>query len=136
MLCQLTAIGKVVETPELKTCSDGKKMLKFTVRTFESGNNWINVQVFREKAAEYYSNNLKAGDAVFVQGRYVCRNFESAEGVKQRYHSLVIDYNGIIKNITPYKVSIDDDDGDEEGLSLDNGDGVSEDPSLVDEIPF
>lgn len=136
MLCQLTAIGKVVETPELKECSDGKKMLKFTVRTFESGNNWINVQIFREKAAEYYSNNLKAGDAVFVQGRYVCRNFENAEGVKQRYHSLVIDYNGIIKNITPYKVSIDDDDGDEEGLSLDNGDGVSEDPSLVDEIPF
>lgn len=134
MLCRIEAIGRVVREPELKKCSNGKHMLKFTIKTFDMGANWINVQIFREKAAEYYAENLKVGDTIYIHGRYVTRNFQTDDGVKQRYHSVVLAFDGIMKHLDPNKDFSDQDD--KEGVSLDDGDDVSEDPSLEDEIPF
>lgn len=137
MLCQLTVIGSVVREPELKKCSNGESMLRFTVKTFDRGTNWINVQVFRTKTAEYYSDILKAGSLVYVQGKYVVRDYED-KGEKKRFHSLSVDFDGRIKVFDNTLGFVDPpvDTTDGQGSCLDNGDSTGIDPAFEDDIPF
>lgn len=93
MLNKVQLIGYVGKDPELRTCPDGTRTMRFSLATSESyttKNNerktdveWHQVKIFR--ASDYLKNNISKGKLLYVEGKLKTETFNAKNGEKKSY---------------------------------------------------
>jgi len=110
MINQVILVGRAGKAPELYTTKTDKKVVKFTVATWENYKDdtqesgwrqeteWHNIVVWGP-SAENLSKKVKVGDMVYVQGAIRTRHYEDKDG-NTKYITEVV---GFAKPIIPKK---------------------------------
>jgi single-strand DNA-binding protein len=110
MVNKIILVGRAGKEPTLHTTQSGKKVVKFTLATWESFKDekeesgwrqvteWHNCVVWGE-SAETLSKKVKKGDMIYMEGKVTTRSYEDKDGVT-KYITEVI---GFAKAILPKK---------------------------------
>ena len=94
-------VGNLGRDPEARSFANGGKVVKFSVATSETWNDrssgarkekteWHNVVIYDEKIAEVAERYLKKGSKVYVEGQMQYREYDDANGQKQKIAEVVI----------------------------------------------
>jgi single-strand DNA-binding protein len=94
-------VGNLGRDPEARSFANGGKVVKFSVATSETWNDrssgdrkekteWHNVVIYDEKIAEVAERYLKKGAKVYVEGQMQYREYDDANGQKQKIAEVVI----------------------------------------------
>jgi single-strand DNA-binding protein len=94
-------VGNLGRDPEARSFANGGKVVKFSVATSETWNDrasgdrkekteWHNVVIYDEKIAEVAERYLKKGAKVYVEGQMQYREYDDANGAKQKIAEVVI----------------------------------------------
>ena len=92
-------IGRVGQTPEIKTLDDGRKIANFSIATNESYRNakgekveqtyWHNLVAWG-KTAELIDNYVEKGKEIGIGGKLTNRTYETKEGQKRYITEIVV----------------------------------------------
>ena len=94
-------VGNLGRDPEARSFANGGKVVKFSIATSETWNDrssgdrkekteWHNVVIYDEKIAEVAERYLKKGSKVYVEGQMQYREYDDANGAKQKIAEVVI----------------------------------------------
>ncbi|HZG46490.1 MAG TPA: single-stranded DNA-binding protein [Allosphingosinicella sp.] len=94
-------VGNLGRDPEARSFANGGKVVKFSVATSETWNDrssgdrkekteWHNVVIYDDKIAEVAERYLKKGSKVYVEGQMQYREYDDANGQKQKIAEVVI----------------------------------------------
>lgn len=94
-------VGNLGRDPEARSFANGGKVVKFSVATSETWNDrssgdrkekteWHNVVIYDEKIGEVAERYLKKGSKVYIEGQMQYREYDDANGVKQKIAEVVI----------------------------------------------
>ncbi len=94
-------VGNLGRDPEARSFANGGKVVKFSVATSETWNDrasgdrrekteWHNVVIYDEKIAEVAERYLKKGAKVYIEGQMQYREYDDANGQKQKIAEVVI----------------------------------------------
>ncbi len=94
-------VGNLGRDPEARSFANGGKVVKFSIATSETWNDrssgdrkekteWHNVVIYDEKIAEVAERYLKKGAKVYVEGQMQYREYDDANGAKQKIAEVVI----------------------------------------------
>lgn len=99
MLNEVSLIGRVGQSPELRHSNAGKPIANFSLATSESWKNsagekqerteWHRVVCFNESTAGFIEKYVGKGDLVFVRGQLQTRKWTDQNGV-ERYSTEVV----------------------------------------------
>lgn len=139
-------IGNLGKDPEVKSNSEGGKIVTFSIATSESWKDkvtgerkdrteWHRIVIFNERLAEVAENYLRKGSKVYIEGQLQTRKWINNKGDDVYTTEVVLPrYRGEINILYRHK-------NDEE--SSDEGEEVTHQPSVTsnlndldDEIPF
>ena len=94
-------VGNLGRDPESKSFASGGKVVKFSLATSESWNDrstgdrkekteWHNVVIYDEKIGEVAERYLWKGAKVYIEGAMQYREYDDANGVKQKIAEVVL----------------------------------------------
>jgi single-strand DNA-binding protein len=94
-------VGNLGRDPEARSFANGGKVVKFSLATSESWNDrasgdrkekteWHNVVIYDEKIAEVAERYLKKGAKVYLEGQIQTREYDDAQGQKQKITEVVL----------------------------------------------
>ena len=94
-------VGNLGRDPESKSFASGGKVVKFSLATSESWNDrstgdrkekteWHNVVIYDEKIGEVAERYLRKGAKVYIEGAMQYREYDDANGVKQKIAEVVL----------------------------------------------
>jgi single-strand DNA-binding protein len=92
-------IGNLGRDPESRSFSNGGKAVKFSVATSENWTRdgqrqerteWHNVVIYDEKIGEVAERFLKKGSKVYIEGAMQYREYDDANGQKQKIAEVVL----------------------------------------------
>lgn len=94
-------VGNLGRDPEARSFANGGKVVKFSVATSETWNDrssgdrkekteWHNVVIYDEKIGEVAERYLKKGSKVYIEGQMQYREYDDANGAKQKIAEVVI----------------------------------------------
>lgn len=94
-------IGNLGRDPESRSFANGGKVVKFSLATSESWTDrasgdrkekteWHNVVIYDEKVGEVAERYLKKGAKVYIEGAMQYREYDDANGVKQKIAEVVL----------------------------------------------
>jgi single-strand DNA-binding protein len=94
-------VGNLGRDPEARSFANGGKVVKFSIATSETWNDrssgdrkekteWHNVVIYDEKIAEVAERYLKKGAKVYVEGQMQYREYDDANGAKQKIAEVVL----------------------------------------------
>ena len=94
-------VGNLGRDPEARSFANGGKVVKFSVATSETWNDrssgdrkekteWHNVVIYDEKIGEVAERFLKKGSKVYIEGAMQYREYDDANGQKQKIAEVVI----------------------------------------------
>jgi single-strand DNA-binding protein len=94
-------VGNLGRDPEARSFANGGKVVKFSVATSETWNDrasgdrkekteWHNVVIYDDKIAEVAERYLKKGSKVYVEGQMQYREYDDANGQKQKIAEVVL----------------------------------------------
>ena len=94
-------IGNLGRDPEARSFASGGKVVKFSVATSETWNDrssgdrkekteWHNVVIYDEKIGEVAERYLRKGSKVYIEGSMQYREYDDANGVKQKIAEVVL----------------------------------------------
>ncbi len=94
-------VGNLGRDPESRSFQNGGKVVKFSLATSETWNDrasgdrkekteWHNVVIYDEKIGEVAERYLKKGAKVYIEGAMQYREYDDANGVKQKIAEVVI----------------------------------------------
>ncbi len=94
-------VGNLGRDPEARSFANGGKVVKFSVATSETWNDrssgdrkekteWHNVVIYDEKIADVAERYLRKGAKVYVEGQMQYREYDDANGQKQKIAEVVI----------------------------------------------
>lgn len=94
-------VGNLGRDPEARSFANGGKVVKFSVATSETWNDrqsgdrrekteWHNVVIYDEKIGEVAERYLKKGAKVYVEGAIQTREYDDAQGAKQKITEVVL----------------------------------------------
>lgn len=90
----VTLMGRLTQTPELKTTSSGIETTSFTVavdRRFQKDQtDFINIVAWRQ-SAKFITNYFKKGQMIAITGSLQVRNFTDKNGNKRTVYEVVAD---------------------------------------------
>ena len=90
----VTLMGRLTQTPELKTTSSGIETTSFTVavdRRFQKDQtDFINIVAWRQ-SAKFITNYFKKGQMIAITGSLQARNFTDKNGNKRTVYEVVAD---------------------------------------------
>jgi len=129
---QITLVGNLVDTPELRFTPNGAAVAKFriasTPRTFDkTSNQWkdgeplfLPCTVWRQ-AAENVAESLNKGNRVIVVGRLRQRSYETKEGEKRTVFEVEVDEVGPALTFATAKVTKANSNGGGQRAGNDDG---------------
>ena len=149
-------IGNLGRDPEARSFANGGKVVKFSVATSETWNDrasgerkekteWHNVVIYDEKIGEVAERYLKKGSKVYIEGAMQYREYDDANGQKQKIAEVVIQrFRGALTMLEGRNASSGG--GDDYGRSDSFGSGArgsgggrpapAFDSDLDDDVPF
>ena len=94
-------VGNLGKDPEARTFGNGGKVVKFSLATSETWNDrasgdrkekteWHNVVIYDEKIGEVAERYLKKGAKVYIEGAMQYREYDDANGAKQKIAEVVL----------------------------------------------
>jgi len=94
-------VGNLGRDPESKTFGNGGKVVKFSLATSDTWNDrasgerkekteWHNVVIYDEKIGEVAERYLKKGAKVYIEGAMQYREYDDANGAKQKIAEVVL----------------------------------------------
>lgn len=93
-------VGNLGRDPEVRSFANGGKVVKFSLATSETWKDrdgdrkekteWHNVVIYDEKIAEVAEKHLAKGSKVYLEGQLQTREYEGADGAKQRTTEVVL----------------------------------------------
>ena len=94
-------IGNLGRDPESRSFASGGKVTKFSLATSETWNDrasgdrkekteWHNVVIYDEKIGEVAERYLKKGSKVYIEGAMQYREYDDANGAKQKIAEVVL----------------------------------------------
>jgi len=94
-------IGNLGRDPESRSFGNGGKVVKFSIATSETWNDrasgdrkekteWHNIVIYDEKIGEVAERYLKKGSKVYVEGAMQYREYDDANGQKQKIAEVVL----------------------------------------------
>ena len=94
-------VGNLGRDPEARSFSSGGKVVKFSLATSETWNDrgsgdrkekteWHNVVIYDEKIGEVAERYLKKGAKVYIEGAMQYREYDDANGAKQKIAEVVL----------------------------------------------
>jgi len=94
-------VGNLGRDPESKSFGNGGKVVKFSLATSETWNDrasgdrkekteWHNVVIYDEKIGEVAERYLKKGAKVYIEGAMQYREYDDAQGAKQKIAEVVL----------------------------------------------
>jgi len=94
-------IGNLGRDPEARSFGNGGKVVKFSLATSETWNDrasgdrkekteWHNVVIYDEKIGEVAERYLKKGAKVYIEGAMQYREYDDANGAKQKIAEVVL----------------------------------------------
>ena len=94
-------VGNLGRDPEARSFANGGKVVKFSIATSETWNDrssgdrkekteWHNVVIYDEKIGEVAERYLKKGSKVYIEGQMQYREYDDANGAKQKIAEVVI----------------------------------------------
>lgn len=94
-------IGNLGRDPESRSFGNGGKVVKFSIATSETWNDrasgdrkekteWHNVVIYDEKIGEVAERYLKKGSKVYIEGAMQYREYDDANGAKQKIAEVVL----------------------------------------------
>lgn len=153
-------VGNLGRDPEARSFANGGKVVKFSIATSETWNDrssgdrkekteWHNVVIYDEKIGEVAERYLKKGSKVYIEGQMQYREYDDANGAKQKIAEVVIQrFRGAMTMLEGRNASGGDDDygggrssGGDYGDRGGSGGGQrrpapSFDRDLDDDVPF
>lgn len=143
-LNKVTLIGNLGKDPEVRTTSDGKDIVTFSLATSESWKDkatgekrekteWHRVVIFNEGLVGVVKNYVKKGTKLFIEGSLQTRKWQDASGVEKYTTEIVLqNYNS--------NLILLDSRGQSDNSVAESPSGYSaqafEHSELDDEIPF
>ena len=143
-LNKVTLIGNLGKDPEIRTTSDGKDIVTFSLATSESWKDkatgekrekteWHRVVIFNEGLVGVVKNYVKKGTKLFIEGSLQTRKWQDASGVEKYTTEIVLqNYNS--------NLILLDSRGQSDNSVAESPSGYSaqafEHSELDDEIPF
>jgi single-strand DNA-binding protein len=104
-------IGNLGRDPESRTFSNGGKVVKFSLATSESWTRdgerqerteWHNVVIYDEKVGDVAQRFLKKGSKVYIEGAMQYREYDDANGQKQKIAEVVLQrFRGALTLLDP-----------------------------------
>ena len=128
-------VGNLGRDPEARSFANGGKVVKFSVATSETWNDrssgdrkekteWHNVVIYDDKIAEVAEKYLKKGSKVYVEGQMQYREYDDANGQKQKIAEVVLQrFRGALTMLEGRNASGDSDFGGGGGRSDSFGGG-------------
>jgi len=104
-LNKVTLIGNLGKDPEIRTTSEGKDIITFSLATSESWKDkatgekrekteWHRVVIFNEGLVNVVKNYVKKGTKLFIEGSLQTRKWQDASGVEKYTTEVVLqNYN-------------------------------------------
>jgi single-strand DNA-binding protein len=147
-------IGNLGRDPESRTFSNGGKVVKFSLATSESWTRdgerqerteWHNVVIYDEKVGDVAQRFLKKGSKVYIEGAMQYREYDDANGQKQKIAEVVLQrFRGALTLLDPAsggasrgRVNQDfDDAGAAPARSQSRPQTAAFDTDLDDDVPF
>ena len=92
-------VGNLGRDPESRSFANGGKVVKFSLATSETWNRdgqrqerteWHNVVIYDEKIGEVAERYLKKGSKVYIEGAMQYREYDDANGQKQKIAEVVL----------------------------------------------
>ncbi|MEO5972241.1 MAG: single-stranded DNA-binding protein [Sphingomicrobium sp.] len=94
-------VGNLGRDPESRSFASGGKVVKFSLATSETWNDrasgdrkekteWHNVVIYDEKIGEVAERYLKKGAKVYIEGAMQYREYDDANGAKQKIAEVVL----------------------------------------------
>ena len=94
-------VGNLGRDPESRSFANGGKVVKFSLATSETWNDrasgdrkekteWHNVVIYDEKIGEVAERYLKKGAKVYIEGAMQYREYDDANGAKQKIAEVVL----------------------------------------------
>ena len=94
-------VGNLGRDPESRSFGNGGKVVKFSIATSETWNDrasgdrkekteWHNVVIYDEKIGEVAERYLRKGSKVYVEGAMQYREYDDANGAKQKIAEVVL----------------------------------------------
>ena len=94
-------VGNLGRDPESRAFGNGGKVVKFSLATSETWNDrssgdrkekteWHNVVIYDEKIGEVAERYLKKGAKVYIEGAMQYREYDDANGAKQKIAEVVL----------------------------------------------
>jgi len=96
---KIILIGNLGRDPESRTFSNGGKVVKFSLATSENWTRdgerqerteWHNVVIYDEKIGDVAQRFLRKGSKVYVEGAMQYREYDDANGQKQKIAEVVL----------------------------------------------
>ena len=96
---KIILIGNLGRDPESRTFSNGGKVVKFSLATSENWTRdgerqerteWHNVVIYDEKIGDVAQRFLRKGSKVFIEGAMQYREYDDANGQKQKIAEVVL----------------------------------------------
>jgi single-strand DNA-binding protein len=104
-------IGNLGRDPESRTFNNGGKVVKFSLATSESWTRdgerqerteWHNVVIYDEKVGDIAQRFLKKGSKVYIEGAMQYREYDDANGQKQKIAEVVLQrFRGALTLLDP-----------------------------------
>lgn len=147
MLNSVTIVGRLGRDPEIRKLPSGSSVASFSLATTETWKDrhsgekkerteWHRCAVFADKLAEAVGKYAHKGDMLLVQGKLQTRKWKSNSGEDRYTTEVVVDFNGVIRFLTPKGESGGASEAGDSQTGDYVGDGSSGALDIDDEIPF
>ncbi len=143
-LNKVSLIGNVGKEPELRTTSDDKKLIVFSLATTETWRNregakkedtqWHRIVVFNEKLVEIIEKFVKKGTKLYIEGTLKNRKWVDSSG--QERHSFEVVLQGNFCTLILLSKKSDSEISDMQVGSGKVSDKNENNPLVDDEVPF